>query len=140
DAAHARGIAVVLDVVYNHLGPDGNHLGRFGPYFTDRHRTPWGDALNLDGPGSDGVRAHLVGNAEMWLRECHLDGLRLDAVHAIVDTSATHLLEELGEHVRRLEGELGRTLWLIAESDRNDPRPVRPAEVGGHGLDALWSD
>ena len=140
DAAHGRGIAVVLDVVYNHLGPDGNHLRSFGPYFTDRYHTPWGEAFNYDGPGSDGVRAHVLDNVEMWLREYHLDGLRLDAVHAIVDSSAVHLLEDVARRARRLEAELGRTLWIIAETDRNDPVHVRPPEAGGHGLDAQWSD
>ena len=140
DAAHAAGVAVLLDVVYNHLGPDGNHLPAFGPYFTDRFRTPWGEALNFDAAGSDGVRAHVVDNVEMWLREYHLDGLRLDAVHAILDQSAVHLLEEIGERVRRLEAELGRSLWVIAESDLNDPRLIRPVELGGYGLDAQWSD
>ena len=140
DAAHATGIAVVLDVVYNHLGPDGNHLGSFGPYFTDRYRTPWGDALNLDGPDSDEVRAFIVENALMWLRDYHLDGIRLDAVHAVLDTSAVHVVEEISARVRTLEAELGRTLWVIAESDLNDPRVVRPVELGGYGSDAQWSD
>jgi maltooligosyltrehalose trehalohydrolase len=140
DACHAHGLAAVLDVVYNHLGPDGNYLGAFGPYFTDRYRTPWGEAVNLDGRQSDEVRAFFVDNALMWLRDYHFDGLRLDAVHAIVDTSAVHILEELDRRVRALEAELGRTLWLIAESDLNDPRLVRDPERGGYGLDAQWSD
>ena len=140
DACHARGLAVVLDVVYNHLGPDGNHLGAFGPYFTDRYSTPWGPAVNLDGRGSDEVRAFVVDNALMWLRDHHLDGLRLDAVHAIIDTSAVHILEELATAVRGLESELGRRLWVIAESDLNDPRVVRDVAAGGHGCDAQWSD
>jgi maltooligosyltrehalose trehalohydrolase len=140
DACHAHGLAVVVDVVYNHLGPDGNHLGRYGPYFTDRYRTPWGDALNLDGPDSGPVRRFIVDNALTWLRDHHCDGLRLDAVHAIVDTSAVHILEQIAEEVRALEAALGRTLWVIAESDLNDPRLVRPVEVGGYGLDAQWSD
>jgi maltooligosyltrehalose trehalohydrolase len=140
DACHARGLAAVLDVVYNHLGPDGNYLGAYGPYFTDRYRTPWGEAVNLDGRQSDEVRAFIVDNALMWLRDYHLDGLRLDAVHAIVDTSAVHILEELATRVAALEAELGRRLWLIAESDLNDPRVVRDPERGGYGLDAQWSD
>jgi len=140
DACHAHGLAVVLDVVYNHLGPDGNYLGAYGPYFTDRHRTPWGEALNLDGPQSDEVRAFIVDNALMWLRDYHVDGLRLDAVHAIFDMSAIHILEELACRVRGLEAELGRRLWLIAESDLNDPRLVRDPARGGDGLDAQWSD
>jgi maltooligosyltrehalose trehalohydrolase len=140
DACHARGLAVLLDVVYNHLGPDGNYLGAYGPYFTDRHRTPWGEAINLDGPESDEVRAFIVDNALMWLRDFHIDGLRLDAVHAIVDTSAVHILEELAAGVRALEAELGRRLWVIAESDLNDPRLLRDVEHGGYGLDAQWCD
>ncbi|MGH9065907.1 MAG: malto-oligosyltrehalose trehalohydrolase [Acidimicrobiales bacterium] len=140
DACHARGLAVIFDVVYNHLGPAGNHLSRFGPYFTDRYATPWGQAVNLDGPGSDEVRAFLVDNARSWLRDYHGDGLRLDAVHAIVDTSATHLLEELAVAVDELAASLGRSLFVIAESDLNDPRLVRSREAGGYGLDAQWSD
>jgi maltooligosyltrehalose trehalohydrolase len=140
DTCHAHGLAAILDVVYNHLGPDGNHLGSYGPYFTDRYRTPWGEAVNFDGAGSDEVRAFVVDNALMWLRDYHFDGLRLDAVHAIVDTSAVHILEELAARVRRLEGALGRRLWLIAESDRNDPRVVRDPGHGGYGVDAQWDD
>ncbi|HUR48578.1 MAG TPA: malto-oligosyltrehalose trehalohydrolase [Acidimicrobiales bacterium] len=140
DAAHARGLAVVLDVVYNHLGPAGNYLQEFGPYFTDRYSTPWGQAVNLDGPGSDGVRAHIVDNAAMWIRDFHIDGLRLDAVHAFLDTSATHLLEELAAAVHQQGEQLNRSVAVIAESDLNDPRLVRPVEEGGFGLDAAWSD
>jgi maltooligosyltrehalose trehalohydrolase len=140
DACHQRGLAVLLDVVYNHVGPSGNHLWAFGPYFTDRHHTPWGQALNVDGPDSDEVRRYVIDNACMWLRDYHVDGLRLDAVHAIVDHSARHLLEELGEAVERLSMELGRTLWLIAESESNDPRLVRSREAHGYGLDGQWSD
>ncbi len=140
DQAHARGIAVILDVVYNHLGPDGNHLGAFGPYFTDRHATPWGDAVNLDGPGSDEVRRFIVGNALMWIRDHHIDGLRLDATHELRDDRAVHLLEELAEAVDALERELDREVVLIAESDRSDPRLVTPADAGGVGLDAQWVD
>ena len=140
DACHARGLGVILDVVYNHLGPAGNHLGEFGPYFTDRYSTPWGQALNLDGPGSDEVRRFFIDNAVMWLRDYHFDGLRLDAVHAIVDTSATHLLEELSAAVTTLSAQIGRRLFLIAESDLNDPRVVTPRMAGGFGMDAQWSD
>ncbi len=136
DACHRRCLAVVLDVVYNHLGPDGNHLGVFGPYFTDRYSTPWGMAPNLDGPESDNVRAFIVDNALMWLRDYHVDGLRLDATHAIVDMSALHIIEELVDAVRPLEP----SRWVIAESDRNDPRLVWTRENGGYGLDAQWSD
>jgi maltooligosyltrehalose trehalohydrolase len=140
DAAHARGLAVLLDVVYNHLGPSGNFLGQFGPYFTDHYSTPWGPAVNLDGPGSDEVRRFICDNALMWLRDYHIDGLRLDAVHAIVDTSALHLLEQLATEVEDLSAQLGRHLVLIAESDLNDPRLIRSREAGGYGLDAQWSD
>jgi maltooligosyltrehalose trehalohydrolase len=140
DACHARGLAVLLDVVYNHLGPAGNYLGHYGPYFTDRYATPWGSAVNLDDAYSDEVREFFVENALHWLRHYHFDGLRLDAVHAILDTSATHLLEELAVRVDELETELDRTLVLIAESDLNDPRVVRDREAGGYGIDAQWSD
>ncbi len=140
DACHARNLAVILDVVYNHLGPSGNYLPKFAPYFTDRHHTPWGDALNFDGPYSDEVRRFFCDNALMWLRDYHFDGLRLDAVHAIVDTSAVTFLEQLASEVEVLKAHLGRHLALIAESDLNDPRVVRPWEIGGFGLDAQWSD
>jgi len=140
DACHRAGIAVVMDVVYNHLGPDGNYLGEFGPYFTDIYKTPWGAALNFDGPDSDEVRRFFFDNATSWLRDYHCDGLRLDAVDAILDTSATHVLEQLEAEVRGVEVEIGRALWLIAESDANDPRVVSPVERGGYGLDAQWSD
>jgi len=140
DAAHGRGLAVLLDVVYNHFGPDGNHLPQFGPYLTKRYHTPWGAAVNLDGPGSDEVRRFFVDNALMWLRDYHLDGLRIDAVHAFVDLSAMHLLEQMARAVDALEREVGRSLVLIAESDLNDPRIVRPREEHGYGIDAAWSD
>ena len=140
DAAHARGLAVVIDVVYNHLGPAGNYLPEFGPYFTDRYHTPWGEAVNFDDAGSDEVREFVLDNALMWLRDYHADGLRLDAVHAILDTSATHILEELGMHVEGLAVEVGRPLTLVAESDLNDPRVVRRRDLGGYELDAQWSD
>jgi maltooligosyltrehalose trehalohydrolase len=140
NACHARGLAVLLDVVYNHLGPAGNYLACFGPYFTARHQTPWGPAVNLDGPGSEEVRRFFCDNALMWLRDYHLDGLRLDAVHALVDTSAMPFLEQLAAEVHALEAHLGRHLVLIAESDLNDPRVVRPPELGGYGLGAQWSD
>jgi maltooligosyltrehalose trehalohydrolase len=140
DACHGRGIGVVIDVVYNHLGPAGNYLAEFGPYFSQRHQTFWGAAVNFDGPGSDEVRRFVVDNALMWLRDYHADGLRLDAVHAIIDESARHILEELAEEVHRLAIHLRRPLFLIAESDRNDPRLVRSRDAGGFGLDALWAD
>jgi malto-oligosyltrehalose trehalohydrolase len=139
DACHARGLGVLLDVVYNHVGI-GNRLGDFGPYFTDAHTTPWGAAVNLDQPGSDEVRAFLIGNALMWLRDYHLDGLRLDAVHALADHRALPFLEELAAEVDAQAAQLGRELVLIAESDLNDPRLVTAREAGGTGLAAQWSD
>ncbi|MPZ22347.1 MAG: malto-oligosyltrehalose trehalohydrolase [Dehalococcoidia bacterium] len=139
DACHAKGLAVLLDVVYNHLGPSGNYLSRYGPYFTDHHSTPWGDAVNTDGPDSGEARRFFCDNALMWLRDYHFDGLRLDAVQEIVDTTALHLLEQLGEEVAELEAGLGRRLVLIAESDANDPRYVRP-RPHGYGLNAQWND
>ena len=140
DACHAHGIGVVLDVVYNHLGPSGNYLAEFGPYFSERHHTNWGPAVNLDGPGSDEVRRYVVDNALMWLRDYHVDGLRLDAVHALVDDSATHLLEELAGEVDALAASVGRPLFLIGESDLNDPKFVRSRDAGGYGLTAAWAD
>jgi maltooligosyltrehalose trehalohydrolase len=140
DACHGRGIGVILDVVYNHLGPDGNNLARFGPYFSDKYSTPWGDAVNLDGAGSDGVRSFFIDNALGWLEDYHFDGLRIDAVHAIFDQSAVHFLEELAQRVEDLKNRIGRTLFLIAESDLNDPRLVTPREGGGYGINAAWSD
>jgi maltooligosyltrehalose trehalohydrolase len=140
DRAHELGLGVVLDVVHNHLGPSGNHLPAFGPYFTDTHQTPWGSAVNLDAPGSDEVRAYLVGSALAWLRDYRLDGLRLDAVHALRDTRAVHFLEELSAAVDALAGDLGRPLFLIAESDLNDPRLITSREEGGLGLHAQWND
>jgi maltooligosyltrehalose trehalohydrolase len=140
DACHGRGLAVLVDVVWNHLGPDGNYLARFGPYFTDRYRTPWGEAVNFDGPGSDEVRAFVIDNARLWLRDYHADGLRIDAVHAIFDQSATHILEAVASEVHALAGRAGRRLVAIAESDLNDPRLVRDVARGGYGLDAQWND
>ena len=140
DACHRHGLGVVLDVVYNHLGPVGNYLAEFGPYFGEGLTTHWGAAVNLDGPDSDEVRSFLVDNALQWLRDYHVDGLRLDAVHALVDRSARHLAEELADRVRAEAGHQRRPLGLIAESDRNDPRLVRPVVAGGYGLDAVWAD
>ncbi|MEU9309215.1 malto-oligosyltrehalose trehalohydrolase [Streptomyces sp. NPDC048256] len=140
DRAHALGLGVVLDVVHNHLGPSGNYLPVFGPYFTETHHTPWGAAINLDAPGSDEVRAYLVGSALAWLRDYRLDGLRLDAVHALADTRACHFLEELSTAVDALAAETGRPLFLIAESDLNDPRLITPRRAGGLGLHAQWND
>ena len=140
DACHQRGIGVSLDVVYNHLGPSGNYLSQFGPYFTDRHVTPWGPAVNLDGPGSDEVRRFVLDNALRWFRDFHLDALRLDAVHELRDDGAPHLLAELADEVASLSRELGRPLTLVAESDLNDPVVVTPTEHGGWGMSAQWDD
>ncbi|MBM3879249.1 MAG: malto-oligosyltrehalose trehalohydrolase [Verrucomicrobia bacterium] len=140
NACHGRGLAVLLDVVYNHLGPAGNYLGKFAPYFNPRYATPWGEAVNFDGPHSDEVRRFFCDNALMWLRDYHLDGLRLDAVHAILDTSAQPFLEQLAIEVEQLEAATGRHLVLIPESDLNDPRLLWSRERGGFALDAQWSD
>lgn len=145
DAAHARGLAVCIDVVYNHLGPSGNYLGQFGPYFTDRHHTPWGDAVNLDGGDAAEVRAFIIENAMRWLRDFHVDALRLDAVQALVDDSPRHLLADLSDAVAELEREVGRPLSLVAESDLNDARLVMPTDRDlngrpGLGMTAQWSD
>lgn len=140
DACHAKGLAVLLDVVYNHFGPAGNYLGEFGPYFTDAYKTPWGCAVNLDHAGSHEARAFFRDNAAMWLRDYHFDGLRLDAVHAFVDRSAIHFLEYLSCEVDALASQLGRQFVLIAESDLNDPRIVTSREANGYGIDAQWSD
>jgi maltooligosyltrehalose trehalohydrolase len=139
-ACHERGIGVLLDVVYNHLGPDGNYLAQYGPYFTDRYKTNWGAAVNYDGPHSDPVRRFVIDNALMWLRDYGFDGLRLDAVHAIFSFDAVHVLEDLAIAVSKLGAQLGRTFLLIAESDLNDPRLVRSVSQGGYGLDAHWAD
>src|SRR6202012_4402423 len=130
----------LLDPVYNHLGPDGNYLGRYAPYFTNQGKTAWGDAINYDGAHSDGVRAFVLDNARMWLEVYGFDGLRLDAVGAIFSFEAVHLLEELAATVHDLKNTTGRSLVLIAESDLNDPRLVHPPEKGGYGLDAHWAD
>ncbi|QKW09920.1 malto-oligosyltrehalose trehalohydrolase [Streptomyces sp. NA04227] len=140
DSAHAAGLGVVLDVVHNHLGPHGNQLPAFGPYFTDTHHTPWGAAVNLDAAGSDEVRDFLLGSALAWLRDYRLDGLRLDAVHALHDTRAFGFLESLSKAVDTLALEVGRPLFLIAESDLNDPRLIRSRSEGGLGLHAQWND
>jgi maltooligosyltrehalose trehalohydrolase len=140
NAAHMQGIGVILDVVYNHFGPVGNYTGKFGPYTTDKHQTPWGDAVNLEDRYSDEVRKFFLDNAVMWMREFHVDGLRLDAVHELVDRSAVHFLEQLSANVYNLSAMLGRRLFLIAESDLNNPMIVRPIEANGYGMDAQWSD
>jgi maltooligosyltrehalose trehalohydrolase len=140
DAAHSYGLAIILDVVYNHLGPDGNYLRVFSPYyFTDRHHTPWGEAINFDGPGSTGVRDFFVNNALYWLHEYHVDGLRFDATHALIDDSQIHILEQIVTAVQRsLPG--NRHVVLIAEDERNEARLARPQQQGGYGLDAVWAD
>lgn len=140
DACHSLGLCVALDVVYNHLGPEGNYLRNFGPYFTDRYHTPWGEALNFDGPLSDHVRRFFIGNALHWVSDFHVDALRLDAIHAIVDTSAIPFLQELAQDVQLLAARLGRSVHVIAESDLNDSRIVHPREVGGFACDAQWND
>ena len=140
DAAHGLGLAVLLDVVYNHFGPVGNYTGIFAPYLDDAHKTPWGGAVNLESAWSHQVRRFFCDNALMWMRDFHIDGLRLDAVHAFVDRSAIHFLEQLATETRALEAVLGRRLVLIAESDLNDPRLVTAQDAGGFGLDAQWSD
>lgn len=140
DACHAQDLGVILDVVYNHLGPEGNVLHQFGPYFTDRYRTPWGDAINYDGPESDEVRRFFIESALMWLEECRVDGFRLDAVHQIFDPQAQPFLAELGEAVHRRATELSRSVTLIAESDLNDPKLILPGVIGGYDLDAQWAD
>lgn len=140
DACHEIGLAAILDVVYNHFGPEGNYLSRFGPYFQDKYHTPWGEALNYDGEWSDEVRRFFLENARQWLEEFHFDGLRLDAVHAIFDTSACPFLEDLSRLKSELETKTGRRLYLIAESDANDSRVLRSGSEGGLGMDAQWAD
>jgi maltooligosyltrehalose trehalohydrolase len=140
DACHAYGLSVVLDVVYNHLGPEGNYLAEYGPYFTDHYRTPWGPAVNFDGPYSDEVRSFFLSNALRWVTEFHVDALRIDAIHGIFDFSAYHFLEELAEAISRRAEELDRKIYIIAESDLNDSRVIRAPELGGYGLSAQWND
>ena len=140
DACHAHNLSVVLDVVYNHLGPEGNYLGDFGPYFTDRYQTPWGGAMNFDGPDSAGVRRHFVENARAWAREFHVDGLRLDAIHSIFDVSPRHILTDIADAAREEARAFDRPLHIMAESHDNDRRVVLPPDEGGLGLDAVWSD
>jgi maltooligosyltrehalose trehalohydrolase len=140
NACHQQGLAVVLDVVYNHLGPEGNYLGDFGPYFTDRYKTPWGSALNFDGPYSDEVRRLFIENALYWVTDFHIDALRLDAVHAIVDQSAQPFLQEVAMAVHAQAERLNRRIYVIAESNLNDTRLIHAPELGGYGLDAQWSD
>lgn len=140
DACHQKGIAVILDAVYNHMGPEGNYLSQFGPYFTDKYQTPWGAALNFDDKYSDNVRNYFLENALMWLEEFHFDGLRLDAIHEIIDRGAKHFLKELSLEVDVLQQKTGREYSLIAESDANDTKIINPYEKGGFGLEGQWVD
>jgi maltooligosyltrehalose trehalohydrolase len=140
DRCHDMGLAVLLDVVYNHFGPEGNYLADFGPYFSSRYKTPWGLAVNYDDHGCDEVRQFVVDNARFWVSEYHLDGLRLDAIHGIFDFSPRHILTEIGDAIRAQEAALGRRLHVIAESDLNDPKIISEKGTGGYGLDAQWSD
>ncbi len=140
DACHNEGIAVILDVIYNHIGPEGNYLSQFGPYFTDKYKTPWGQALNFDDAWSDGVREYFIENALMWFRDFHIDALRMDAVHAIKDLGPTHIIKEIKQHVDELSKSTGRNYYLIAEMDLNDPIFINPLEKCGYGADAQWID
>jgi maltooligosyltrehalose trehalohydrolase len=140
NTCHQRGLAVILDVVYNHLGPEGNYLGDYGPYFTDRYRTPWGPAINFDGPESDEVRRFIIDNTLYWVTEYHLDGLRIDAIHGIFDFSARHILFDIREAIRQQAERLDRHLLVIAESDLNDVRVIETPSKGGYGLSAQWND
>ena len=140
DAAHRAGLAVILDVVYNHLGPEGNYFGQFGPYFTDHYRTPWGQAINFDAADSDPVRQFFIDNACCWVRDFHIDGLRLDATHAIYDFSARHILSEIAEGVHAVAARQNRRVHVIAETHQNDVRLVQSEQAGGCGLDGVWSD
>jgi maltooligosyltrehalose trehalohydrolase len=140
NACHAAGLAVILDVVYNHLGPEGNYLGDFGPYFTDRYRTPWGSAINYDGPASDEVRSYFINNALYWVTEYHIDALRLDAVHGMYDFSASHILKDMAAAVHAQAERLDRQIIMIAESDLNDSRLIDRPSIGGYGLDGQWND
>lgn len=140
DAAHQQGLAVLLDVVYNHFGPEGNYVSQFGPYFTDRYHTPWGKALNFDGYDSDAVRKYVVDNACQWIYDFHLDGLRLDAVQTIFDESGCHILAEIQAAVEEVSKETGRTTVIIAETDQNDRRLIDAREQGGYGMAGVWSD
>jgi maltooligosyltrehalose trehalohydrolase len=140
DAAHHAGLAVILDVIYNHLGPEGNYLANYGPYFTDRYHTPWGLAVNYDGPDSDPVRQYVIDNALMWVRDFHVDGLRLDAVHAIFDLSPRHILADIQATVQREADRAERLVHVFAESNQNDVRLIRSSARGGYGLDGVWND
>ncbi|WP_088891566.1 malto-oligosyltrehalose trehalohydrolase [Leptolyngbya ohadii] len=140
DACHQQGMAVILDVVYNHMGPEGNYFSQFAPYFTDRYKTPWGSAINYDDAYSDEVRNYFIENVRYWLSDYHLDGLRMDAIHAIYDFGAKHILQEMADAANQIAQETGRKIHLIAESDLNDPRIIRSSEAGGYGIHAQWCD
>lgn len=140
DNCHQRGIAVLLDVVYNHLGPEGNYLSKFGPYFTKKYLVPWGEAVNFDDEWCDGVRDFFSSNPIYWFEKFHIDGLRVDAIHTIYDTGAVHFWEYTYGRIKHLEQQTGRKYYMIAESDLNSPRVVKPPEVGGFGFDAQWLD
>lgn len=140
DACHQKGIAVIIDVVYNHMGPEGNYLSQYGPYFTEKYQTPWGAAINFDDKFSDEVRNFFLQNALMWLRDFHFDGLRLDAIHEIIDRGAKHLLKELSEKIDELQNQTGRSYVMIAESDLNDIKVINSYEKGGFGLEGQWVD
>jgi maltooligosyltrehalose trehalohydrolase len=140
DACHQKGIVVILDVVYNHMGPDGNYFSQFGPYFTDKYHCPWGDAINFDGAWSDGVRDYFSDNPLHWFTHYHIDGLRLDAIHTIFDNGAVSIWELMHTKIHLLEQQLGRALYMIAESDLNSPRVLKDPEYGGYGFDAQWLD
>lgn len=140
DACHNKGIAVILDVVYNHLGPEGNYLPKFGPYFSKVHHVPWGDCINFDQQWADGVRDFFINNIDHWILNYHIDGLRLDAIHAMFDSSAVHILDAVNIRASELQEQAGRNIFLIAESDLNDPRVVKPNSVGGYGFSAQWLD
>ncbi len=140
DACHAAGLAIILDVVYNHLGPEGNYWGDFGPLFTDQYRTPWGSAMNYDGSESDAVRDLITSNAVYWIRDFHIDGLRLDAIHGIFDSSASHILKDIQDAIHTAAEQEGRAVSIIAESDLNDPKLLAPHSKGGYGLDGQWND
>jgi maltooligosyltrehalose trehalohydrolase len=139
-ACHRVGLAVFIDVVYNHFGPEGTYVGDFGPYFTDRYNTPWGRAINYDDAGCDAVRAYVLDNVRMWIRDFHVDGLRVDAVHAVYDFGARHILREIKQMAEAEASRLGRPVYIIAESDLNDVRLIDPPRAGGYGLDAQWAD
>ena len=140
DACHKKGLAVVLDVVYNHMGPEGNYFNDYGPYFTSRYRTPWGNALNFDDEHNQSVRQYFIENVLMWFRDFHIDALRIDAAHAIHDASEVHILREIKQYVDELMQQTGREHYLIVESDLNEPRFIKPLNEAGYGMDAQWND